>query len=84
MSHYSKESPEYRGNGHYEINGDEFMSIWTFKNKHGIKSDTTANGDEGKEIASKGSVTHTSTPDFGQFSKIIIYSVKSLEEFYGV
>ena len=84
MAHFSKESPEYRGNGHYEVNGTEFMSIWAFKNKHGIKSDTAANGQEGKELAAKGGEMHTSTADYKYPKPIIIYSVTSLEEYYGV
>lgn len=85
MGHYSKDSTEYRDNGHYEIDGIEFMSIWTFKRKHNIKpNDSSSNGKEGQELGSKVGDIHTSTPDFGNFDKIFLYSVESLEGFYGV
>ena len=38
MTHYSKNDLEYRNNGHYQINDIDYMSIWTFKNKHNIQS----------------------------------------------
>jgi len=84
VSHFSKESPEYKANGHYVIDGIEFMSIWSFKNRHGIKSDTVANGREGKELAAKGVEIHTSTADIDYSKPILIYKLSSLEEYYGV
>lgn len=85
MAHYSKENNEYRGNGHYVIDGVEFMSVWTFKNKHGIQpNDWKSNGNEGQELISQGGKVHSSTPDFGNFDKIYIYPVSDLEEYYGV
>jgi len=28
MAHFDKTSSEYKDNGHYEIDGVEYMSIW--------------------------------------------------------
>lgn len=85
MAHFNKTSPEYRGNGHYEIAGVKFMSIWAFKKKHGITPNSSnVNGKEGQELAAKGGDIHDSTPDVGSFDKVFIYKVTSLEEYYGV
>lgn len=39
MAQYSKESSEYISNGHYRINGVDYMSVWTFKNKYSEEYD---------------------------------------------
>ena len=85
MAHYSKDSSEYQSNGHYIIDGTEFMSVWTFKNNHGIQpNDWKSNGTEGQELIAEGVKVHSSTPDFGNFDKIYIYPVNDLEVYYGV
>lgn len=42
---FNTESPEYRGNGHYLIEGVEFMSVYTFKKKfpHYVDNSTISN-----------------------------------------
>lgn len=85
MGNYSKNSSEYIANGHYNIEGVEYMSIWTFKNRHNIKpNDWNSNGEEGQELIDSGVKIHSSKPDFGKFDTIYIYTIKDLEEFYGV
>ena len=85
MAHFDKNSPEYIENGHYEIGGIEFMSVWSFKNKNHIQPNNTAvNGSEGKELTSKYKNFHTSTPDIGGYSRIFIYKTSDLEDYYGV
>ena len=84
MAHYDKNSPEYLGNGHYKIDGNEFMSIWAFKKKHNIQpNNAQANGSEGKELTSKSPEVHSSSPDMGTFAKVYLYKVADLEEYYG-
>ena len=86
MTDFSKESPEYISNGHYLINGTDFMSVWTFKRKHsGTTENTTPiNGDEGKELARTCSEVYSTKPDFGGFSEILIFPIKELKEHYNV
>jgi len=33
MNYYNKESEERISNGHYKIDGEDFMSVWTYKDK---------------------------------------------------
>ena len=80
---YSKESPEYKGNGHYIINDIEYMSVWTFKNKHDLPQ-KSQNPNEGKELSSISSDKLASKPDFGSFDSIYIYPVADLEDYYGI
>ena len=55
MKQYSQEDSEYISNGHYEINGVEYMSIWTYKNKKHIGDNSTqTNASEARIFASKG------------------------------
>ncbi|MBX3164458.1 MAG: hypothetical protein KF900_08255 [Bacteroidetes bacterium] len=85
MKKFSKDSSEYIENGHYKINEVDFMSVWTFKNKYGIKpNDNTNNGTQGKELIQRGIEYHASTPDFGGFEEIYIYPVEALKNYYGV
>lgn len=85
MAHFDKNSNEYRGNGHYNVGGNDFMSVWTFKKKHNIEpNNNNANGSEGQELNKLGFNIHSSTPDFGGFSIIYIYPVEELEKYYGV
>ncbi len=87
MAQFSKESPEYISNGHYRINGGEFMSVWTFKNKNrGATSPNTTpiNGQEGKELAQQCSEVYSSKPDFGGFDEILLFPINELREYYGI
>jgi hypothetical protein len=85
MAKFNKESKEYVSNGHYKINGTDFMSIWTFKKKHNINpNDNNSNGSEGQELNNLCFNIHSSSPDFGGFSTIYIYPVEELESYYGV
>lgn len=77
----SKESAEYIENGHYQIGGEDWMSIWTFKNKRNIGSNNTrTNGEEGRNMTFKYENIATK-PDFGNFDEIKIFKVTDLEEF---
>lgn len=83
MKQFSKNDPEYRGNGHYVIDGIEFMSIWTYKNKFsaGINN-TKQNGAEAVELSNLNIDIRRSKPDFGNFDNIYIYPVSELNNFY--
>ena len=83
MEKYSKDSPEYIANGHYCIDGIEYMSVWTFKNKHNLPQ-KSLNPNEGKELSAKSTGKKGSKPDFGSFDFIYIYPVSDLEDYYGI
>ena len=84
MAHFDKTSSEYKDNGHYEIDGVEYMSIWAFKKKHDLEPNKRElNGKEGRELTAKCKNIHTSSPDFGADSKIFLYSLNDLEKYYG-
>ena len=83
MKQYTKNDPEYRDNGYYVIEGAEYMSIWTYKNRKRVGVNTTAvNGQEARALASNGTPYLTSKPDFGNFDQILIYPVEELNNFY--
>lgn len=85
MAHFDNNSPEYIDNGHYKINGIDYMSIWTFKRIHHIEpNNKELNGTDGQNLISNDIETHTSTPDFGNFDKIFIYPIHVLKNFYRV
>jgi hypothetical protein len=78
----SKQSPEYISNGHYNVEGNDWMSIWTYKGKNGITPNSTStNGSDGLEMYAKYESIE-SKPDFGGFSKIYIFKVSDLDQFY--
>lgn len=37
IHNFDQNSPEHRGNGHYEIGGIQYMSIWTFLNSNNLR-----------------------------------------------
>ena len=83
MAQFDKNSSEYLDNGHYNINGREFMSIWTYKKSNNIEpNNNNINGAEGQELMANGVEHYSSTPDFGGFSIIYIYPVEELENYY--
>ncbi len=83
MKKYSKEDPEYRGNGHYVIDGVEFMSIWTYKRFKNLSGNTTSqNGDEAIKLSNLGIKAIATTPDIGNFDKIYVYPTSDLNNFY--
>ena len=83
MELLSKSSPEYISNGHYLIGDEDFMSVWTFKNKHNLPQ-KSENPNEGKELSAQCSRRVATKPDFGNFDMIYVYPVADLEDFYGI
>ena len=84
MAHFDKDSSEYKSNGHYEIGGVDYMSIWAFKKRNNISpNDKESNGREGRELTAKYKEIHSSSPDFGGYSKIFLYKLSDLEDYYG-
>ena len=83
---YSKESKEYISNGHYLVDGVEFMSVYNFKLKFDLSQTdrTNRNVNEGGELFKICSVKHQVKPDFGKFDKVWVYPVEELKDFYGV
>lgn len=86
MTDFDKTSPEYVRNGHYRINGTDFMSVWTFKNNYHPASEnkTHINGPEGQALAQRCSEVYSTKPDFGGFNEILIFPVSELRDFYNV
>ena len=81
---YDKNSPEYISNGHYKIQGEEFMSIWTYKRLKGITPNTNKNnGSEGIKLLTEiDKPHHTCVPDIGNFDEVYLYPLSALEKFY--
>ena len=81
---FKKGDQEYINNGHYKIEGEEFMSVWTFKNAHGITPNSnSANGADGADLRSRFG-GYESKPDFGNFDMVYLFSVKELKSFYSI
>jgi hypothetical protein len=83
MKQYQKGDLEYRSNGHYLVEGIEFMSVWTYKNSRGLANNLTSiNGREAIELSSFCSKLISTKPDFGGFDNIYAYQVNELDTFY--
>ena len=83
MKQYSQEDSEYISNGHYEIDGVEYMSIWTYKNKKHVGDNSTqTNASEARIFANKGFSCISTKPDFGNFAQIYVYPVSDLDNYY--
>ena len=85
LPEFSKESPEYVSNGHYRITIKDFMSVWTYRKTHGFsptENTTSKNGEEGRQLAQICSEVHSTEPDFGRFSEILVFPVDELKSFY--
>lgn len=78
----SKKSPEYISNGHYKVDEEEFMSIWTYKNNQGIKpNDIESNGSDGM-VMYDSYASIESKPDFGSFDKIYVFRLEDLAKHF--
>ncbi len=83
MKQYQKGDLEYRSNSHYVVDGVDFMSVWTYKNKTGLTNNTTfTNGREAIELSSYCSTIISTKPDLGVFDNIYAYPVTELETYY--
>ena len=83
MKQFKKGDLEYRSNGYYVVEGIDYMSIWTYKIKHNILSNSKElNGQDAIELSSICSSIISTFPDFGGYDNIYAYPVKELETFY--
>lgn len=85
MEQFKKGDKEYKENGYYTIEGIDYMSIWTYKNKNDFsrqENTNSINGSQAIQLLNDGIVFHNSKPDFGGFSEIKIFPVSNLLEFY--
>ena len=74
----TKDSSEYRSNGHYQVDGEDWMSIWTYKKKNGLDfKDSDQNKSDGLNMTSKYE-SIASKPDVGPFDEINIFKVADL------
>lgn len=82
MEKLDKHSPEYISNGHYKIDGIDFMSVWTYKNKKGIEpNNTTSNSSAGLYLHATCESIPTK-PDFGNFDVIYIFKKEDLDKYF--
>jgi hypothetical protein len=81
---YSKKSPEYISNGHYLIDGKEYMSVWTYKNNYVrfVENCTELNVQEGRSLSVECSSSFYAKPDKGPFKKVLIFPVDELYKFF--
>ncbi|WP_282037875.1 hypothetical protein [Saccharicrinis aurantiacus] len=80
---FQKGDKEYVDNGHYIIDKEEYMSIWTFKKVFLKKTDSPKqNGLEAISLLKKGVLYFNTKPDFGPFREIKIYPINILKEYY--
>jgi hypothetical protein len=85
MKLFKKGDPEYLSNGHFAIEGTDYMSIWAFKKHFDLHpNDYDTNGDEGIVLYRKGTPALDSEPDFGTFRSVLLYPVSELKEFYNI
>jgi len=87
MKQFKKGDQEYNENGYYTIEGIDYMSIWTYKNKNNFdksKNSNSINGNEAIEMLNEGIHFYNSKPDFGGFSEIKIFPVSDLRGFYSL
>lgn len=84
MKVFKKGDSEYISNGHYKIDGEDFMSIWKYKKINNIFSSNSQNGADGIELFNQGVKFFESEPDFGYFDKVLIYPVADLDRFYNL
>jgi uracil-DNA glycosylase len=83
MKIFKKGDSEYLSNGFYKIEGEEFMSIWSYKKRNDISPNTNSiNGDDGIELFNQGIMSFESKPDFGNFDKVLLYPKVDLDRFY--
>lgn len=83
MAHFDNRSPEYKDNGHYVINNIDFMSLWRFKENHGLSStnDNQINAEDGIKI---GGAEHTCEVELkSKFETVNIYPLEVLKSYYG-
>ncbi|MCJ8288454.1 MAG: hypothetical protein HRT58_00365 [Crocinitomicaceae bacterium] len=78
----NKKSQEYISNGHYRVDGEDYMSIWTYKNKKSIEpNDTKSNGSAGM-VMYDSYASIESKPDFGNFDKIYVFRMEDLDRHF--
>ncbi|MDX7833847.1 hypothetical protein SJS85_00170 [Aeromonas caviae] len=83
---YDRNSSERIENGLYEIDGELWFSIWTFKNKFGIvPNNNSANLKDAILISSAFNDDHiTIIPDIGNFGHVKGFREHNLKDFYRV
>lgn len=83
MNVFKKDDPEYISNGFYKIDGENYMSIWSYKKEKNISPNTNSeNGEDGIQMFNQGFKSYESEPDFGNFGKVLLYPLEKLNEFY--
>jgi len=80
---FARRDPEFKSNGDYIIDGEHYMSVWTYKIRKGISPNTnSSNGSDSLQILRKGARTFMSIPDKGNFDKVQLFRVEDLNDFY--
>lgn len=81
---FDSQSPEYRSNGLYLVEGIFYQSLYSYNTSRNLKNDITRNKRLGEEISTLGTTYIEITPDFGRFkgNKLIrCYRKSELESF---
>jgi hypothetical protein len=80
---YSKEETpsEYQENGHYLIDGVDYMSLWAYKGNF-EKNIFTDKNSETAGILKKRYLFEISKPDLGKMNQVLIFRLENLEKHY--
>lgn len=78
---YDMYSEEYIGNGHYQVCGVEYMSLWTWRRKRGFPSVSHAENKRiGLKITPNVCAYIRTEPDIGGYDIIKAYEVSFLDK----
>jgi len=83
---YDINSPERIENGLFEIDGELWYSIWTFKNKYGITPNSnSANLQDAANVSRMCNDEHiTIIPDIGNFGHVKGFREQDLIHYYNI
>jgi len=86
MRELTQNSPEYRSNGHYEIEGVDFMSVYTYKHlyRNDIDNEKSKNSKVTNEMGIRyGLPPYKGIMEFGEFEGefVQLHKKTDLEEF---
>ena len=81
---YNKSDKEYIKNGHYFIEGRDWMTMWTFKNEYKIAGNNPVqNTLDTVKLKAPFTMFYKCMPDMGQGERHL-FSLKDLKEGFGL
>ena len=82
IKNINMDDKEFISEGHYrDNNGNEYMSIWTYKRKNGLSGDSSQNYQDAKDI-SCGDKFWGPFNASNRFKEGYMYNVECLNDFY--